>query len=262
MYAIIFHAHQKLDRVAHRHLRSVLPKDSCFPPIKQILHFEAHKGPDNAKLKRHEHGGQPWHFIDPLDVRDTDLHQHIRHHYNGLVQALRQEDSVRSGFEAAWLAHALVDGLTPAHHFPYEAELERLRGGETRDTRKGLIGRAYVKGDTMLLSLQQSLKLVGPGGLLTNHAMFEAGAYAIIAPLRLPKAKPTPAEMKRVVKDGVVAEFQRTAKEVAQFKLYERFIERGWVQSLSRDVRRELAPRMVRMTTLAWYAASQEAKQL
>lgn len=261
MYAIIFHAHQKLDRVAHRHLCALLPKGSFFPDIRQVLHFEAHKGPDNAKLKRQEKGEQPWHFIDPLDIGDTDLHRQIRHHYAGLVEALKQQDVVRGGFEAAWLAHALVDGLTPAHHFPYEAELERLRGGETRDTRKGLIGRVYVKGDTMLLSVQQSLKLVGPKGLLTNHAMFEAGAYAIIAPLRLSRAKPSPADLKRIMQDGVVSEFQQTAKEIAQLKLYDRFIERGWVQAVSRDVRRELAPRMVRMVTLAWYAASCEAHE-
>ncbi len=261
MYAIIFHAHQKLDRVAYRRLHSLLPSDSFFPSIKQILHFEAGQGPDNAKLKRQLHGEQPWHFVNPFDATDTDLHQQIKQHYCGLVKALKQKDEVRSGFEAAWLAHALVDGLTPAHHFPYEKELSRLRGGEERGSRKGLTGRLYVKGDTITKSVLQSVKLVGPKGLLTTHAMFEAGAWAIIAPLRFKKALPSPAELQRIHDDGVVAVFKQLAREVAEFDLYQRFFALGWTQPLSRDVRLELAPRMIRMITLAWYAAAQEAEQ-
>jgi hypothetical protein len=259
MYAIIFHAHQKLDRVAYRHLRTLLPPGSFFPSIKQVMHFEAGQGPDNSKLKRQLHGEQPWHFVNPFDPADTDLHQQIKRHYDNLVRALTKQDDVRSAFEAAWLAHALVDGLTPAHHFPYEAELSRLRGGEERHSRKGLLGRVYVKSDTVTKSVLQSMKLVGPKGLLTTHAMFEAGAWAIIRPLPFTKAVPTAREMKQVTSDGVVEVFKQLAREVAEFNLYQRFYALGWTQSVSRDVRKELAPRMIRMITLAWYAASQEA---
>lgn len=259
MYSIIFHAHQKLDRASHRHLRDLLPDDEhAFPKIGQVLNFEGPHGPDSAKLKRLR-SGQPWHFVNPLDASDTDLHGQILRHYKALVEALRQDDDVRAAFEAAWLAHALVDGLTPAHHFPYEAELSRLRGGEERDSRKGLAGRLYVKGDTISKSVLQSLKLVGPKGLLTTHAMFEAGAYALILPLSFKKAVPSEADIKSIKADGVIDVFKRTAREVAEFRLYERFYELGWTQPVSRDVRRELAPRMVRMVTLAWYAAYLEA---
>lgn len=256
MYAIFFHAHQKLDRVARRHLDHLLV-DDCFPAAKQILKFEAGHGPDGVKLKRRQ-GDQPWHFINPEDNRDTALHSLINFHFDGLKKALKQEDEIRAAFEAAWLAHALVDGLTPAHHYPYEEELERLRG-EDRDTRRGIIGRAYVKSDSIVESIQRSMRLVGPKGLLTNHAMFEAGAYTIIAPLKLNKAKPSAAEIERVLNDGVVAVFNELVKEVAGLKLYERFISRGWTQALCSDVRKELAPRMVKMVTLSWYAAAYEA---
>jgi len=258
MYSIIFHAHQKLDRAAYRHLLNLLPDDHPFPTIRQVLNFEGSQGPDGAKLKRLREG-QPWHFVDPLDASDTDLHGQILRHYQTLVKVLRQDDDVRAAFEAAWLAHALVDGLTPAHHFPYEAELSRLRGGKGRDSRKGLAGRLYVKGDTITKSVLQSTKLVGPKGLLTTHAMFEAGAYAIILPLRFKKAAPSPADIKSIKADGVINVFKRTAREVAELNLYERFYALGWTQPVSRAVRRELAPRMVRMVTLAWYAAYLEA---
>jgi hypothetical protein len=260
MYAIVFHAHQKLDRVAHRHLKRLLPPGGFFPGIRQILHFEASRGPDSAVVKRQQTFEQPWHFVDPYATKETELHRYLRQHYKGLVTALRKRDDVRAGFEAAWLAHALVDGLTPAHHYPYEAELEQLYG-EDRHSRKGLAGRLYVKSDTISKSMKDSLKLVGPKGLLTTHALFEAGAYAIIAPLRLSAARPTELDLAIATTDGIVKIFKQTAKEIADFKLYERFYEGGWTSALSRDVRRELAPRMVRTITLAWYAAAVEAEE-
>jgi hypothetical protein len=258
MYAIVFHAHQKLDRAAYQHLKRLIP-DEFFPAIKQVIAFDGPKGPDAAKLKRHPEMGQPWHFIDPHDAADTHLHEQIQAHYNNLVNGLAKKDDVRAAFEAAWLAHALVDGLTPAHHYPYEQELAALRG-EDRDTRKGIIGRAYVRGETLSESLMQSLRLIGPKGLLTTHAMFEAGAYALIAPLKLKHAKPRQKDLDRIKREGVIPVFQDFVNDVARLHLYERFYRRGWNQGISRDVRRILAPKMVQMITLAWYAASQEAE--
>jgi hypothetical protein len=259
MYAIFLHAHQKLDRAAYRHLRGALPPDSFFPIIRQILHFEGNHGPDASKLKRQIRADQPWHFVDPFNVSDVDLHGQLQQHYDRLVAALAQRDDIRAAFEAAWLAHALVDGLTPAHHYPYEAELAQLRG-QSRDTRRGLVGRAYVRSNTMRESLLASVKLVGPKGLLTTHAMFEGGAYVLIEPLRLNNARPTLDQLEAVRIEGVVTVFKQLAHEIAEMGLYHRFIAGGWTLGLSRDVRKKLAPRMARMITLAWYCASREAE--
>jgi hypothetical protein len=259
MYAIVFHAHQKINRVAYRHLRRLQPT-SYFPGIRQILHFEGQNGPDAPKLKKPGQGEQPWHFVDPLNIDDVELHHLIDGHYQALVIALKSRDEIRSAFEAAWLAHALVDGLTPAHHYPYEHELALLRG-EDRHSRQGLLGRAYVHGDTILQSIKSSLLLVGPKGLLTTHALFEAGAYAIIAPLPLKRALPSSKDIEIVSAQGVIGLFKQLATEIAELQLYARFYDRGWTQHLSRDIRRELAPRMVRMVTLAWYSAAREAEQ-
>lgn len=260
MYALIFHAHQKLDRVAYRHLMTLLPEGGFFPELSTVLHFEGSNGPDAPKLKKHEHVEQPWHFIDPLDITDTLLHDLIDGHFEQLVKALRSKDEVRAGFEAAWLAHALVDGLTPAHHYPYEKELAALRG-EDRNTRKGLVGRAYVKGDTVRDSLLLSFKLIGPKGLLTSHAMFEAGAYAVMVPLNMERALPSSKDIEVVSSKGIVGLFSQLAREIAALRLYERYTVGGWTQRLSRDIRQELAPRMVRAILLAWYTAAREAQR-
>jgi hypothetical protein len=258
LYAIVFHAHQKINRTARRHLQKLLGPGQFFPGARSIMHFEGKNGPDAAKLKK-QHQDQPWHFVDPFNEDDDELNQLIGQHYNELVTALKQQDLVRSSFEASWLAHAIVDGLTPAHHYPYEEELAKLRGGEQRHTRKGLVGRGFVRGDSLIESWQRSLKLVGPKGLLTTHALFEAGAWAIMRPLRLGKAMPTAEELARVQAEGVAAVFRATAREIAELQIYHRFLARGWTLTLRRDVRRYLAPAMVRMVTLAWYAAAAQA---
>lgn len=254
MYAVFLHAHQKIDRIAHRHLLGILNDDVFFPSYDDIIHFEGQNGPDATKLKNKQDVEQPWHFINPFDESDTGLHELINTHYQTLVTALQSHDAVRSSFEAAWLAHALVDGLTPAHHYPYEEELEALRGS-SRHSRKGLLGRAYVKGENHRDSVARSLQLLGPKGLLTTHALFEGGAYTIMAPLRLSNARPDMPALRDVRQHGLIETFQRLAREIASHDLYARFYATGWTPKLSRDIRRELAPRMVQMVTLAWYSA-------
>lgn len=258
MYAIIFHAHQKLDRVAHRHLRRLLHDTNDFPGIKPVLHFEGKYGPDAAKFKNKENVIQPWHFMNPLDDTDRQLPKVVKEHYDNLVAALRDDKPSRAAFEAAWVAHAMVDGLTPAHHYPYEAELEDLRGSD-RNSRTSLMSRVVVKGDNHADSLMKSLRLMGPKGLLTTHTMFEAGAYSIIAPLKLEAAFPDSETLQKAASMGIADYFIEQAKEVASYKMYDQFYETGWTPPLARLVRRELAPRMVRVITVAWYLAYQEA---
>lgn len=258
MYAVFLHAHQKIDKIAHRHLHKARVEPFFFPTIKHILHFEGHNGPDAAKLKNRQDIEQPWHFINPFDITDTDLHGLIDGHYEALVVALKAKDEIKSAFEAAWLAHALVDGMTPAHHYPYEEALELLRG-DSRHSRKGLVGRALVKGENRRDSFRRSFQLIGPKGLLTSHAMFEGGAYTIMAPLKLAQALPTGEELDFVREHGVVETFQRYAREIAAIDMYERYLRQGWTPKLMRDIRRDLAPRMVKMVTLAWFAAVTEA---
>lgn len=260
MHSIVFHAHQKLDRTSRRHLKRYLPKNAYFPSSTQINYFESSRGPDSAALKRQTYGEQPWHFVDPFNPDDTELHSLIQLHYDGLVKAIKDRDDVHAAFQASWLAHALVDGLTPAHHYPYEEELARLRGGESRHSRAGLTGRLYIKSPSIRESILMSTKLVGPKGLLTNHAMFEIGAYGLMAPLSLNNGRPTHADLEHVLDVGVVEVFKEMSLEVAEFHMYDRFIAGGWTPRLARQVRKELAPRMVRLITLAWYAAAIEAQ--
>src|SRR5699024_1443800 len=117
-----FGAHQKIDRVARRHVAKVFEGHGYyFPSSWQILKFEGQNGPDGIKRKAPAQD-EPWHFYDPHNPDDVRLTVSIAEHYEQLVAALQERNNARASFEAAWLSHAIVDGLTPAHHFPYEKE--------------------------------------------------------------------------------------------------------------------------------------------
>src|SRR5665213_654461 len=152
MYSFVLRAHQKIDKVAYRHLNDLTDCPQYFS-FREVIHFEGRRGPDSPKLKKG--GGQPpWHFYDP-DGTNEEYFRVTKAHYDGLVKELKAGDSHRSGFEAAWLAHALVDGLTPAHHYPYEEQLEELRS-ENKSTRETLRGHFLVKGSNYRDTIRRS----------------------------------------------------------------------------------------------------------
>lgn len=260
MYAVVLHAHQKLDKVARNCLAELLGGDTEFPTYRDIVRFEGQNGPDSTRLKQGAGSEQPWHFYDPLDPQDTELPRIIEDHYRNLVAALSAQNRARAAFEAAWLAHALVDGLTPAHHYPYEEELKRLRGGQPRQNRVGLRNRALVRAGTPGESIKRSVQLIGPNGLLMNHTTFEGGAYTIIQMMRFRRdAFPSEEAFKHIEQTGIAAYFTERARVVAELHQYEQFMASGWTPQLGRQVRRRLIPEMVQMISLAWYQAAKEA---
>ncbi|NCU30525.1 hypothetical protein EOM57_01845, partial [Candidatus Saccharibacteria bacterium] len=118
--------HQKIDRVARRYFKIYEQPDLKFPGIADILHFEGIRGPDGIKLKS-PGVDEPWHFVDPKSPSEQFL-GYVRDHSCNLTTALVENDIKRASFEAAWLAHVVTDGLTPAHHELINEELERIRG--------------------------------------------------------------------------------------------------------------------------------------
>jgi hypothetical protein len=160
-------AHQKIDRTAFSHLEKITNGARGFPTIRDILHFEGKNGPDGIKRKSPAQDEQ-WHYFNPFDNEDTRLLEYFRMHYDELVANLRKGTPTRAAYDAAWLAHAIVDGLTPAHHFPYEEKLIEIRG-ESIDTRTSIKDKLLMPGETVLDSLKKQLEDVGPGRI-DEHA--------------------------------------------------------------------------------------------
>ena len=254
----ILGAHQKIDRVAYTNFLKASPNVKGFPSLKQILHFEGKNGPDGIKRKSPARD-EPWHFYNPFDEDDTELLGYIERHYEELVHELKKGNPEKAAFNAAWLAHALVDGLTPAHHFPYEEKLSELRGGEGIETRVSVKDKLIIPGDNMGDSLKKNWAMWGRGGVLSMHVMFEMGVAIMLAPLKFPKAVPTDANLKKFNEIGLVQWFERAAREIALLDMYDRFYEKGWSVKLARQVRNELGPVITKTVCLAWYSAARDA---
>ncbi len=254
----LFGAHQKLDSVARRHLAKLLADDSVFPTISQILHFEGKNGPDGAKRKGPAKD-EPWHFYAPFNDEEGEILGLIMSHYNQLVQNLKKDDKERTAFEAAWLAHAIVDGLTPAHHYPYEEKLSEIRKGQDMDTRDTIRKKIVMPGDTRLEKVKNNWKMWGAKGLLMTHWWFEFGIATLIKPLNFGEAKPKKTDVEKFMSLGLQEWFKRTAREVAILDMYDVYYRKGWTPKLAYQVRHKLGPSLVQTITLTWYAALDEA---
>ncbi|MBC7459362.1 hypothetical protein H7200_01460, partial [Candidatus Saccharibacteria bacterium] len=98
--------HQRIDRVARKHLQPLIKSSLQFPRITRILHFEGNNGPDGVKRKSPSID-EPWHFINPDNPTDTAILEMIRDHQVNLAEALMSHNEERAAFEAAWMAHAI-----------------------------------------------------------------------------------------------------------------------------------------------------------
>lgn len=96
---------------------------------------------------------------------------------------------------------------------------------------------------------------------MTSHGTFEWGVATAIVPLRFKLALPTEDEIKAFRVQEISDWYRSLAQEIAKLDLYDTFLKTGWTMKLTRKVRRELAPRIVRGVTLAWYGALYEARQ-
>lgn len=250
--------HQKIDRVAFRHLQSRLPKRMAFPTRHQILHFEGLNGPDGIKRKSPARD-EPWHYIDPQDASDRAIVDMINDHIHNMGAALKDKNVERAAFEAAWLAHAIVDGLTPAHHYPLEEKLEELRGGEGLETRITTKDKLLLPGKNRRHQLRNNWEFWGAKGVMTTHLSFELGIATAIAPLRLEDSAPTDTDYKRVKEEGFESVFFDMLHQVAEMDMYKEFTRAGWTRQLARETKDVLVPTIVRAVTLAWFSAVYEA---
>ena len=250
-------AHQKFDRLARRQLSTLAGSRGGFPPISKILHFEGKNGPDGIKRKSPAQD-EPWHYFNPFDDNDMQLIGLIQGHYDKLVEDLREHNQEKAAFEAAWLAHALVDGLTPAHHYPYEEKLVELRGDDIL-SRTSIKEKLIMPGATRRQQLKNNWHMWGPKGLMTSHGLFELGVATLIKPLTFSESLPSKRDIKTMEEIGIGAWFVRIAREIAVLDMYHRYLEKGFTTKLAYDVRHTLGPRIVQTITLAWYQAAKDA---
>jgi hypothetical protein len=235
-----FGIHQRFDAVSYKMIAPYLRKGT-FPALKQIVHFEGINGPDGVKVKSlgtHD----PSHMYDPI-TDEGEVPKLIDSHYKSLVQELREKDMVRASYDAAWMAHYIVDGLTPAHHYPYDAHKAELFGE-----------------DSEIGTLAKHWRWLGGKGVLSTHLNFEMGIAStlLLMPIRVRLDEKILAEARKM---GPLEFFKREARSVAGLNLYERFYKEGWTGELARIVRGQIAPHATHVVGIVWLLAYLEASE-
>jgi hypothetical protein len=243
--------HQKIDRVARRNLKKLIKKTDYFPHIKDILYFEGNNGPDGLKRKNPAID-KTWYFIDPSKPDDRSLIVIINDHIFNLSVALKKCDNVRAAFEASWLAHAIVDGLTPAHHYPLGDKIEEL-WGKSHNELLTLWEKNIIPGVNLRDTLSKNWEYWGAGGVFTTHGMFELGVASAIAAdnyRNMSFSRKDIIKIKRQKFDDLYAD---ALYRIDSMKMYEELGKYGWTQRLAKQTKEVLVPEMVRMVVFAWY---------
>lgn len=249
--------HQKIDRVARRHISQHLSIDLQFPDITDILHFEGSRGPDGVKLKSPGRD-EPSHFVDPNKIGDDDeLIIAIAQHSQNLTNALTSQDMIRAAFEAAWLAHAVTDGLTPAHHEPFEEQMKELRRAEHRHKVRSKVVMSGAGSKKKFI--QNNWKYWGAKGIMTTHTLFEAGVATAAKPLQFKDAQPTSIDLSRLKSEGFLVLYKGFIRDINSLDMYGQFKRSGWTATLARETTKELMPTVIKAVTLAWLEAYERA---
>jgi hypothetical protein len=255
--------HQRIDRAARRGLSQILGVKSGFPKIADILHFEGRNGPDALKYTKLAHDDKPWHFINPANPNDLDLLEMINNHMMNLSLSLRDHNKERASYEAAWLAHAITDGLTPAHHFPLSGKVEEL-WGRPRSEFDTLKEKSIIKGDNRRDAVSRNWEYWGAGGVMTAHIMYELGVVLAIFSGDYAKSRPSENDLVLLQRNGFESLFLESMHRIYDIDMFERYKKHGWTRKLASETKDILIPEIIKIVTLAWYQAfimSQEAKK-
>lgn len=250
----IMGVHQRIDRLARRNMKQHLPAELIFPSAKEILRFEGLNGPDGIKRKSPS-VDEPWHHINPDDPSDKGLLNLAHDHIYNLSEALRTNNQERASFEAAWLAHTVTDGLTPAHHDNLGAKIEEL-WGKAHHERDSVRDKTIIRGVNHIDTLRKNWKYWGSHGVFTAHVMFEWGVATALMSVKFPMSTGMDQhDIERLKKKGFEAMFYESLKRVTSLRMYETFGSRGWTHELAVLTKTALIPEIIKAVGLAWYQA-------
>ncbi len=248
--------HQRLDRIA-RHIFGRRLKNVDFPTTKEILHFEGERGPDAIK-KKSPGVDDPLHFIQP-EQDDGKLIKIILDHQFNLRTALKKGNRERAAFEAAWLAHAVTDGLTPAHHFPWEEAIGELMSENDFFKVFGHPIKGIMHGHNAAETARNNWLYWGANGYMSKHVAFEYGVGLIVSTSTEKSLSPIiqPHELDNI---NLKAEFYKALDKIYRLDMYGRFRREGWNASLAFDTTEVLVPEIIRLIVIAWASAIPEDK--
>ena len=250
--------HQKLDKAARLLLTQKYGRDARnFPSIEKILYFEGTRGPDGLKTKS-PGVDEPEHFIQPGHDDGILIGYILDHQYN-LTQALINNNHERAAFEAAWMAHAITDGLTPAHHYPFREVVDELMTDKDYKKIFGHEIKGIMRGDSIAQAVRNNWLYWGAGGVMTKHIAYEYGVAYIIAPIGIKRLLPKNLKQSDLEEIDLKKEFYAALERVHSYRMYDVFLQDGWNTRLVRETREILIPEIIRTIMLGWASGLQQA---
>ena len=199
------------------------------------------------------------HFILP-EADNGELIKMIQDHQYNLRRALTEKNEVRAAFEAAWMAHAITDGLTPAHHFPYQEAVNELMTDKEYKTIFGHPVKGIMRGDTLTEAARNNWLYWGAEGYMTKHIAFEYGV-GLVANGMTNKAIIPELTKDEIGKYGsgkdidLVGEFYNSFRKISRMKMYDVFRKKGWNTRLAYQSKEILLPEIVKMITIGWLSS-------
>lgn len=254
-----FGTHQRLDLAARQLLGRAAPEmgNFSFPTGKEIIHFEGTRGPDG--LKRKSPGeDEPSHMWSD-DPDGKGVRRIIEDYRFNLVSAIKKQDSERTAREAAWMAHMITDGMTPAHHFPLGEEKKQLMTGEDMLKVFGEPVKGLVHGRNWRETCKNNWKYWGLSGSMKQHVSYEYGVLILAASMPIRNLVPK-IDAEQFFQQDFWKTYLEAVDEMLEQHYYEDFTTKGWTVGLVRRTREQLLPQIVKMIALGWYSAIKEAQ--
>ena len=249
----IIGVHQKIDGIARQMLNTYLKHPYDFPSKKQILYFEGTRGPDGLKRKSPA-DDEPHSFLNPEKDDGKLFNQITNHHYN-LSVALEERDVERASFEAAWLAHFIVDGLTPAHHYPFDKIVNELMSEQDYHELFGMKLKGIMRGDSFSQTIINNWSYIGAGGTMTKHIAYELGVAYFISPVPTKKLLPK-VKLKAIDDLDYQKIFYDALHGIYKKDYYHYFLQEGWDNKLIKETLHYLVPTIIQTVLLIWLSAT------
>jgi len=237
-------------------------KTSFFPTSREIVKFEGLDGPDGIK-KKSPARDEPWHYINPADENDREILDLIHSSEQSLIRALSENNREKAAFEAAWLSHAIVDGLTPAHHYPYKEKRDELLG-DRADIKATVLKKILTSGDNWHEKLKNNYEFFKPNGrgVISAHFYFEIGVAMITASVRFSDVKLSRADRLKVQQSGGITPlYLDIVKRIYNFGMYDEFLRTSWTPKLARLTKNELMPIIIHTVLMSWYYCAWKSNQ-
>lgn len=250
--------HQRIDLAARHVLAKAISEDRYFPTGKEIIYFEGTRGPDG--LKRKSPGeDEPSHMWSD-SPNGAGVRKLIKDYRHNLVTALKTHDHEKAAREAAWMAHMVTDGLTPAHHYPLGEEKKRLMTGDEMMTVFGAPMKGLMKGRNWRETWKNNWQYWGFSGSMSQHVSYEYGVLMLVASIPIKKLIPK-INIEKFRQSDFKEEYLQAVEKMQKMQIYEDFVAKGWTVGLAYETRDELLPMIIEMVALGWYAALEEAEQ-